>query len=129
MRRLRRRIRAYRDVELLSSRLPGDAGTGEASLLLVHIRKVVGEVRYRICPTCADAVITGVEIDDRFHGTGLDTRALSHLRSRHPGVAWRSTLSRRTTRDLLRLMRIPASAGDSPCAHARALAAPGAPGA
>ncbi|MFD3545143.1 hypothetical protein ACFWUW_05900 [Streptomyces sp. NPDC058655] len=120
--RLRRRILAYRHIELLAPRLPGEAGAGEERLLLVHVRKVVGEVHYRICPACAEGVITVVDIDARFQGTGLDTRALSHLRSRHPGMSWRSTLSLRTTRDLLRRMRIPTAAVDSLCTHARALA-------
>ncbi|WP_327308473.1 hypothetical protein OG730_37570 [Streptomyces sp. NBC_01298] len=117
LRRLRRRILAYQHVELLSSRIPGDTGTGDEVLLLVHVRKVVGEVHYRMCLTCAEAVITGVDIDPRFLGTGLDTRALSHLRARHPGLAWHSTLNLRGTRDLLRRSRI--LDGNEACHHLR----------
>ncbi|WP_234323855.1 hypothetical protein [Streptomyces sp. NRRL F-2580] len=116
--RLRRRILAYRAIEFLSTHIPGDRGPGEERLLLVHIRQVVGEVQYRICADCAQGVITAIVIDDRFHGTGLGTRALSHLRARHPGLAWRSTLRRRATEDLLRRMRIPALTSAGPCAHA-----------
>ncbi|MET9463752.1 hypothetical protein ABZY44_02815 [Streptomyces sp. NPDC006544] len=119
-RRLRRRILAYRDIEFLSSHIPGTStGTGlqEECLLLVHIRKVVGQVHYRACADCGQGVITGVDIDQPFHSSGLDTRALSHLRSRHPDLTWRSTLTRRTTRDLLRRMRIPtADVADTGCA-------------
>ncbi|MET9960030.1 hypothetical protein ABZ128_13360 [Streptomyces sp. NPDC006326] len=122
--RFRRRLLAYREVEFLSTRIPGDAGPGEECLLLVHVRKVVGRVHYRICLDCAEAVITGIVIDERFLSTGLGTRALSHLRSRHPGVSWRSTLSLRTTRDLLRRMRIPVMTADVRCPHAQSVEAP-----
>ncbi|MFF5790349.1 hypothetical protein ACFY8P_35925 [Streptomyces sp. NPDC012693] len=115
--RLRRRILAYRAIEFLSTHLPDHSGPGEECLLLVHGRQVVGQVHYRLCTGCAQGVITAITLDERFHSTGLGTRALSHLRSRHPGVAWRSTLSRRMTRDLLRRMRIPTVTADAPCAH------------
>lgn len=117
--RLRRRLLAYREIEFLSSRAPGDHGPGEDSLLLVHIRKVVGQVHYRICTHCAEAVITGVVIEERFHATGLGTRALSHLRSRYPDMTWRSTLDLRTTRGLMRRMRIPVTTADELCSHTR----------
>ncbi|MDJ0385968.1 hypothetical protein [Streptomyces sp. G-G2] len=117
MGRLRRRLLAYREVEFLSSHIPGDPGPGKECLLLVHIRKVIGQVHYRICTHCAEAVITDIHIEERFLATGLGTRALSHLRSRHPGMTWRSTLSLRTTRDLLRRMRIPPTAVDRQCSH------------
>lgn len=117
LRRLRRRLLAYQHIDLLSSHIPGDTGAGDEVLLLVHVRKVVGEVRYRMCPTCAKAVIIGVDIDAFFLGTGLDTRTLSHLRARHPGLAWHSTLNRRSTRGLLRRSRI--LGRDSLCTHLR----------
>jgi hypothetical protein len=116
--RLRRRILAYRAIDFLSTHIPDTSGPGEECLLLVHIRQVVGQVHYRLCTNCAQGVITAVVIDERFHSTGLGTRALSHLRSRHPGLAWRSTLRKRTTRDLLRRMRIPTTAFAAPCPHA-----------
>ncbi|GGU01449.1 hypothetical protein GCM10010272_53090 [Streptomyces lateritius] len=100
----------------MSTHIPDDPGPGEECLLLVHIRQIVGRVHYRMCPECAQGVITAVAIDERFHSTGLGTRALSHLRSRHPGIAWHSTLSRRATRDLLRRMRIP-TITSPPCPH------------
>ncbi|WP_329403894.1 hypothetical protein OG523_05690 [Streptomyces virginiae] len=108
-RRLRGRILAYRDIEFVASETRCDRGADEGFLLLVHVGKVVGEIRYRRCAACARGVITGVDIDPVFRSTGLDTRALSHLRARHPGIAWRSTLTLRTTRGLLRRMRIPTS--------------------
>lgn len=117
LRRLRRRILAYQHVELLSSRIPGDTGTGDEVLLLVHVRKVVGEIHYRMCLTCAEAVIAAVDIDPRFLGTGLDTRALSHLRAWHPGLTWHSTLNLRGSRDLLRRSRI--LDGNEVCHHLR----------
>ncbi|MFE9792738.1 hypothetical protein ACFYRL_13495 [Streptomyces goshikiensis] len=122
LRRLRRRILAYQHVELLSSHIPGDTGTGDEVLLLIHVRKVVGEVRYRMCLTCAEAVIAAVDIDPRFLGTGLDTRALSHLRAWHPGLTWHSTLNLRRSRDLLRRSRI--LDGNEVCHHLRVPAQP-----
>ncbi len=123
--RLRRRVLAYRAIDFLSTHIPDDPGPGEECLLLVHTRQVVGQVRYRICTDCAQAVITAVVIDERFHSTGLGTRALSHLRSRHPGLTWRSTLHKRTTRGLLRRMRIPTTTSGPLCAHAhQTLSAP-----
>ncbi|WP_020124850.1 hypothetical protein [Streptomyces canus] len=95
--RLRRRVLAYRAIDFLSTHIPDDPGPGDECLLLVHTRQVVGQIRYRICTDCALGVITAVVIDERFHSTGLGTRALSHLRSRHPGLTWRSTLRSRTT--------------------------------
>ncbi|MFH9015350.1 hypothetical protein ACH4C6_28775 [Streptomyces sp. NPDC017943] len=126
--RLRRRVLAYRAIDFLSTHIPDDPGPGHECLLLVYIRQVVGQVRYQICTDCAQGVITTVTIDERFHSTGLGTRALSHLRSRHPGLTWRSTLRRRTTRDLLRRMRIAATTSVTPCPHAhQTLAAPAGP--
>ena len=117
VRRLRRKLFAYRDIEFLSTHLPGDPGPGEERLLLVHIRRVVGQVHYRTCSACAEGVITGIDIDDDLHSAGLGTRALSHLRSRHPGITWRSTQTLRpTTRDLLRRTLIPPT--DFACTHA-----------
>lgn len=116
--RLRRRFLAYGAVEFLSTHVPDDPGPGEERLLLVHARQVVGEVHYRMCARCARGVITDVALDERFRGSGLGTRALSHLRARHPGTAWHSTLTLRATRDLLRRMRIPTTSPGPLCAHA-----------
>lgn len=125
--RLRRRLLVYRAIDFLSTHIPDQSGPGEECLLLVHIRQVVGQVQYRICMNCAQGVITAVVIDERFHSTGLGTRALSHLRSRHPGLAWRSSLRKRTTRDLLRRMQISATSA-APCPHAdQTLSAPTGP--
>ncbi|TXS47746.1 hypothetical protein EAO77_31970 [Streptomyces sp. t39] len=114
---MRRRIVAYRDVDLLAAPVPAGAGPAERCLLLVHVRRVVGQVRYRICPRCARGVISTLTMEERFTSTGLDTRALSHLRSRHPDVAWFSSVSMRTTRDLMKRMRVQVITGDRPCAH------------
>ncbi|MFE2553705.1 hypothetical protein ACFXGI_35040 [Streptomyces sp. NPDC059355] len=117
--RLHRRILAYRAIEFLSAHIPDNSGPGEECLLLVHIRHVVGQVRYTICPDCARGTITAVIIDERFHSAGLGTRALSHLRSRHPTTAWRSTATGRTTRNLLRRMLFPTTTAATSCDHAR----------
>ncbi|MFE0453843.1 N-acetyltransferase [Streptomyces sp. NPDC058914] len=108
--------------------LPSSApeGAGEECLLMVHIRKVVGRVTYRACEECAEGVITDVVLDEPFRDCGLGTRALSHLRSQHPGVTWHTTLEKRLTRDLLRRMRIPKAAVGANCSHLRsAVVAPG----
>ncbi|MFD6109169.1 hypothetical protein ACFWG0_03545 [Streptomyces yangpuensis] len=122
----RRRILAYRDIEFLSTHIPGDPGPGQECLLLVHVRKIVGQVHYRICTDCGQGLITGIDIDGNLVSSGLGNRALSHLRARHPGMSWRSTLSLRTTRDLLRRMRIPAASADVPCVHGLTAADPAA---
>lgn len=124
VRRLRREIHAYRDIEFYSTRIPGNrAGVEEDCLLLVHVRKVVGQIHYRTCTTCGEGVITGIDIDDQLLPTGIGTRALSHLHARHPGITWRSTLTLRTTRDLLRRMHIPVGTAGAGCTHARSQAA------
>jgi hypothetical protein len=87
--------------------------------LLVHIRKVVGRVTYRACDDCAEGLITDLVLDEPFRDCGLGTRALSHLRSQHPGVTWRTTLDNRLTCDLLRRMRIPKVAEGRYCSHDR----------
>ncbi|MFG3280362.1 hypothetical protein [Streptomyces sp. NPDC048111] len=115
--RLRRRVLAYRAVDFLSTHVPGISGPDEECLLLVHIRQVVGRIHYRFCDSCAQGVITTVVIDTRFHHTGLGTRALSHLRSRHPGIAWTSDQQTSAPRGLLRRMRVPSAPGRSLCAH------------
>ncbi|GGX81254.1 GNAT family N-acetyltransferase [Streptomyces fructofermentans] len=107
---------AYRGIELQWSSSP--RGAGEECLLLVHIRKVVGRVTYRACDTCAEGVITDVVLDEPFRDSGLGTRALSHLRSRYPDVAWRTTLDNRLTRALLRRMCIPRAPAGAKCFHA-----------
>jgi hypothetical protein len=94
-------------------------GADEECLLLVHIRKVVGQVTYRACDECAEGVITAVVLDEPFRDCGLGTRALSHLRSQHPGVTWRTTLDNRLTRDLLRRMRIRKANVGAYCSHVR----------
>ncbi|MFJ4865549.1 MULTISPECIES: hypothetical protein [unclassified Streptomyces] len=121
--RLRRRLLAYRAIDFLSTHIPDHSGPGEECLLLVHVRQVVGQVQYQICTDCARGVITGLVIDERFHSTGLANRALSHLRSRHPGLAWSSTLNMRTTRNLLSRMSIPTVPADTHCPHASPAAA------
>ncbi|MGV9454565.1 N-acetyltransferase [Streptomyces sp. NPDC003635] len=85
----------------------------------MYIRKVVGRVTYRACDECAEGVITDVVLDEPFRDCGLGTRALSHLRSRHPDVTWYTTLDKRLTRDLLRRMRIPKSTVEGTCSHRR----------
>ncbi|MFJ4839667.1 hypothetical protein [Streptomyces sp. NPDC088746] len=110
-----RRMLAYSEVELVQSTGWGAGDT--QCLLLVHVRKVVGHVDFRLCASCAEAVITEVLIEKQFHRSGLGTRALSHLRARYPGVVWRTTLDRRGTRDLMRRMRVPRQAEGSRCSH------------
>ncbi|MGW4748239.1 hypothetical protein ACWEPR_25910 [Streptomyces sp. NPDC004290] len=115
--RLRRRIRAYTAVEFFSTHIPGTTGPGGECLFLVHERQVVGQVRYRFCPACTRGVITAITISDPFHDAGLGTRALSHLRARHPGTTWHSTARTEAEDDLLLRMRIPALTSPSSCPH------------
>ncbi|MFG2858999.1 N-acetyltransferase [Streptomyces mirabilis] len=66
-------------------------------------------------------MITDVVLDEPFRDCGLGTRALSHLRSQHPGVTWHTTLEKRLTRDLLHWMRIPKTAVGGTCSHLRSV--------
>ncbi|THA75451.1 hypothetical protein E6U81_36705 [Streptomyces sp. A0592] len=121
--RLRRRLLAYRAIDFVSTHVPDHFGPGEECLLLVHVRQVVGQVHYQICTDCARGVVTALVIGERFHSTGLANRALSHLRSRHPGLAWCSTLNMRTTRSLFSRMSIPPVSTVPHCPHASPAAA------
>ncbi|WP_338703359.1 GNAT family N-acetyltransferase [Streptomyces sp. Q6] len=105
---------AYRRVEMLASPAPESAGS--VCLLLVHIRKVVGRVTYRVCDECAEGLITDVVLDEPFRDCGLGTRALSHLRAQHPDITWHTTLEKRLSRDLLHRMRVPKAASGDGCA-------------
>jgi hypothetical protein len=73
------------------------------------------------CEECAEGVITDVVLDEPFRDCGLGTRALSHLRSQHPGVTWHTTLEKRLTRDLPHWMRIPKTAVGGTCSHLRSV--------
>ncbi|MDQ0828456.1 hypothetical protein QF032_000300 [Streptomyces achromogenes] len=98
-------------------------GPDEECLLLVHVRKVVGQVTYRVCGECADGVITEVVLDEPFRACGLGTRAVSHLRARYPELTWRTTLDTRLTRDLMHRLRIPRAGAAGMCSHVRSPAA------
>ncbi|MFI0259647.1 hypothetical protein ACH4OW_11525 [Streptomyces sp. NPDC017056] len=113
--RWHRRLMAYRDVELVHSPAPSPAGA--ECLLLVHIRRVVGQVTYQVCGRCECGVILQAEVCGPLHGSGLRTRALSHLRSSYPDLAWRSALPRRQARDLTHRLSIPDATRRTPCPH------------
>ncbi|WP_344360610.1 hypothetical protein [Streptomyces gobitricini] len=116
--RWHRLVIAYRDIDFLAGPGPagGGGGGGLQDLLLVHVRKVVGRVTFRVCSACATGTITAVEVDDSLVNTGLPTRAVAHLRSRYPDLAWSTTLERRLTRDLFRRMRV-LTTPESRCPH------------
>ncbi|KPI20601.1 hypothetical protein OV450_0067 [Actinobacteria bacterium OV450] len=118
--RLRRRLLAYKAVDFLSTHIPDTSGPGEECLLLVNVRQVVGQVRYRFCPSCACGVIIAITINKPFRNTGLGTRALSHLRARHPGTTWLSAPDTGVgiEDDLLLRMRMPTVTSAPPCPHA-----------
>lgn len=103
--KLHRRVLAYRDVVIFHS--PAPASERAQSLLLVYIRRVVGEVTYEVCEHCASGVITQVDVAAPLQDSGLGTRAVSHLRACYPDVSWRSCLAQRMTRDLAHRMRLP----------------------
>ncbi len=96
---------AYRDVVIFHS--PHPTSKQAQSLLLVYIRRVVGEVAYEVCELCASGVITQVHVATPLQDSGLGTRAVAHLRACYPDVTWRSCLTQRMTRDLAHRMRLP----------------------
>ncbi|MFG3118006.1 N-acetyltransferase [Streptomyces sp. NPDC048197] len=87
------------------------------SLLLVYIRRVVGEVTYEVCELCASGLITQVRVASPLQDSGLGTRAVAHLRARYPDVTWRSCLTQRMTRDLAHRMRLPNDRTALSCPH------------
>ncbi|MEU1015149.1 hypothetical protein ABZ383_18975 [Streptomyces sp. NPDC005900] len=116
--RIHRRLLAYRDVQILHSLAP-DARAD--SLLLVHIRRVVGHLTYEVCEQCASGVISEIHVAAPLLDSGLETRAISHLRACYPDVTWRSCPARRTTRTLVHRMHLPESRTERACSHTEAL--------
>lgn len=96
---------------------PAPTSERAQSLLLVYIRRVVGEVTYEVCEHCASGVITQVHVATPLQDSGLGTRAVSHLRACYPDITWRCCLPQRMTRDLARRMRLPNSRADLDCPH------------
>ncbi|MEU5900089.1 MULTISPECIES: hypothetical protein [Streptomyces] len=121
--RLHRRLLAYRDVRIVHS--PGPAARTD-TLLLVHTRRVVGQLTYEVCEQCASGVITDVYVASPLQDSGLGTRAISHLRACYPDVAWRSRLTKRMTRDLAHRMRLPHTEATRTCGHSTSGRAPAA---
>ncbi|WP_405843786.1 hypothetical protein OG528_34345 [Streptomyces platensis] len=113
--KLHRRVLAYRDVVIFHS--PAPTSERAQSLLLVYVRRVVGEVTYEVCEHCASGVITQVQVASPLQDSGLGTRAVSHLRACYPGISWRSCLAQRMTRDLARRMRLPNDRDGLSCPH------------
>lgn len=113
--KLHRRVLAYRDVEIFHS--PAATSEWAQSLLLVYIRRVVGEVTYEVCEICANGVITQVHVATPLQDSGLGTRAVAHLRACYPDVTWRSCLTQRMTRDLAHRMRLPNNRSGLSCPH------------
>ncbi|MFF3767623.1 hypothetical protein ACFYYR_26575 [Streptomyces sp. NPDC001922] len=112
--RWRRRLLAYRDVDIVAS--PAPSPEDARCLLLVHGRCVIGSLTYRLCEHCSTGVITAAEFSGVLRGGGLGTRAMSSLRARHPGISWCTVLHRRATRVLMHRLRIPETSS-SPCRH------------
>ncbi|MFI0240585.1 hypothetical protein [Streptomyces sp. NPDC016845] len=120
--KLHRRLLAYRDVRIVHS--PAPAASAD-SLLLVYTRRIVGRLTYEVCEECASGVITEMYVASPLQDSGLGMRAVAHLRACYPDVAWRSRLTRRTTRDLVHRMRLPYTETARTCAHKEAGQAPG----
>ncbi|MFI0786184.1 hypothetical protein ACH4Q6_11365 [Streptomyces lydicus] len=106
---------AYRDVVIFHS--PDPASTQAQSLLLVYIRRVVGEVTYEVCDLCGSGVISRVNVASPLQDSGLGTRAVAHLRACYPDVTWRSRLTQRMTRALAHRMCLPDDRTDPSCPH------------
>ncbi|MFI0908331.1 N-acetyltransferase [Streptomyces sioyaensis] len=96
---------------------PAPTSERAQSLLLVYIRRVVGEVTYEVCEHCASGVITQVDVATPLQDSGLGTRAVAHLRACYPDVTWRSCLAQRMTRDLAPRMRLPNDGAGLSCPH------------
>lgn len=96
--RTRQGARTLAALEWTSCALPD--GTGEHQLLLVHHRKVVGEISYRLCAHCPAGQLTTTRIGTPLPERSVARRVLAHLRFRHPDRTWLpSTISARTRRN------------------------------
>ncbi|MFJ2022567.1 hypothetical protein ACIODW_01975 [Streptomyces sp. NPDC087897] len=70
-------------------------------MLLVHHRKVVGEISYRLCTRCPAGLLTTTRIVIPLPERSVARRVLSHLRFRHPDRTWLPSASpARTGRNL-----------------------------
>ncbi|MFI1190387.1 hypothetical protein [Streptomyces californicus] len=94
--RTRQRARTLAALEWTSCALPD--GTGEHQLLLVHHRKVVGEISYRLCAHCPAGQLTTTRIGTPLPERSLARRVLSHLRFRHPDRTWLPSAASARTR-------------------------------
>ncbi|WP_372350916.1 N-acetyltransferase [Streptomyces sp. KL116D] len=86
-------------------------------MLLVYTRRIVGQITYEVCESCASGVITELWVTSPLQDSGLGTRAVAHLRACFPGVTWRSGLEQRLPRDLAHRMRLPDARSGQACAH------------
>ncbi|WP_405637948.1 hypothetical protein OG543_25995 [Streptomyces sp. NBC_01178] len=84
--RTRRRARTLAALEWASC--PPRDGADEHRLLLVHHRKVVGEVSYRLCTRCPAGQWTTTRLATPLPERPVARRVLSHLRFRHPDRTW-----------------------------------------
>ncbi|MFH9611036.1 hypothetical protein [Streptomyces sp. NPDC017448] len=57
-------------------------------MLLVHHRKVVGEISYRLCTRCPAGQWTTTRLATPLPERPVARRVLSHLRFRHPDRTW-----------------------------------------
>ncbi|MFI7388122.1 hypothetical protein [Streptomyces sp. NPDC049813] len=112
--RLHRRLLAYREVQIVHAPAPL---AGADSLLLVHTRRIVGQLTYELCEQCASGVITELQVTSPLQDSGLGTRAVAHLRACYPDIAWRSGLTQRMTRDLSRRMGLRRTGAGRTCVH------------
>ncbi|MBT2470102.1 hypothetical protein J7E97_20030 [Streptomyces sp. ISL-66] len=120
--RLRRRYQIGREVTFCVAPIPDGPDSSGHCLLFVHVRKIVGLLPYRVCLACAQAVITDIANDEHLRTASLATRTLAHLRFRHPGMAWSSTLDLTATCGLTRGVRLPVTSAEAACRHAHARA-------
>ncbi|MET9498833.1 hypothetical protein [Streptomyces sp. NPDC006552] len=112
--RLHRRLLAYREVQIVHAPAPRARAD---SLLLVHTRRIVGQLTYELCEQCASGVITELQVTSPLQDSGLGTRAVAHLRSCYPDITWHSGLTQRMTRELSRRMGLPRTGAGRGCAH------------
>ena len=84
-----RRTWLHLHVRTSTSRLAWPAGGYKTEIRAG--RRLIGSMRYQLCPECRIGHILKIAIDDHYKGYGLGTRTILRLHTTYPGYAWHTT--------------------------------------
>ncbi|MDG9715455.1 GNAT family N-acetyltransferase [Streptomyces sp. DH24] len=90
-------------------------------VLLDRGDRLVGRLRFRVCPSCRTGRILDIWIGDRWQRQGLGRELTHSLLARHPGHRWSTTPQTREGRAFFREMTeetgVPLPRGGPLCRH------------